>query len=177
MTKRIFLYGFAFGSLLALSTFIYFENQLYKDFLQDTLGGKILPIIIQMVGVGLAIVAVKKSEGNYITMARAGFVGLMISIVMGIFSSFFYYVYTNQKPEKLLALKDAYKYRTAQVYEKPENKGKISEKDFNEKIKAIDYYYVPSQQMKLEMFRIMSVALIAAGAFGFMLKREPTIKP
>ncbi len=173
MSKRILFYGIAFGSLLALTTFIYFENKLFNDFLQDTIISKIVPIIIQIIGVGLCIAAIKKAENGYITLGRAGFAGLMVSLVMGIMSSFFYFTYTKSKPNVLVEMKQSYLDRTMEFFNKPENKKQISEKDLKDKLKAYDYYMTSNQQMKLEMFKTMSVGLFIAGAFAFMLKRDP----
>jgi hypothetical protein len=175
MTRKILLYGFAFGSLMFLTTYIYFENQLYTALTQDFLVGKIIPIIIQMIGVGLVIASIKKSEGGYITMGRAGFSGLICSIVMGIVSSFFYFIYVKQKPEMLENAKQSYQERSKAFYEK--NKKEITEKELEEKLTALDFYYTANQQTKLDLYRVLGVGLLAAGSFGLMLQKDPPEGP
>ena len=175
MTRKILLYGFAFGSLMFLTTYIYFENKLYTELTQDFLIGKIVPIIIQMIGVGLVIASIKKSEGGYITMGRAGFTGLICSIVMGIVSSFFYYIYVNQKPEMLESAKSSYQERSKAFYEK--NKEQITEEELEEKLTALDFYYTAPQQTKLDLYRVLGVGLLAAGSFGLMLQKNPPENP
>lgn len=175
MARKILLYGFAFGSLMFLTTFIYFENHLYTALMQDLLISKILPILIQMAGVGLVIASIKKSEGGYLTMGRAGFSGLMCSIVMGVVSSFFFYLYIHQKPEVLESAKNSYKERSTIAYEK--HKDKVSKEDLEGKLTALDYYYTANQQTKLDLYRVLGVGLLAAGSFGLMLHKAPPEDP
>ena len=171
MVKKIFLYGFAFGSLMFLCNFIFFENELYKNLTQDIVVGKVLPILIEMAGIGLLIASIRKSEGGIISTGRAGFIGILGSIVMGIVASFMGFVYLNNNPHQLAAAKKSYVERSMAAYEK--NKDKVTKEEFDGKIKALDFYYTPQQQTKLDLYRVLGVGLLAAGSFGLMLAREP----
>jgi len=167
------MYGFAFGSLIALTTFIYFERQMFNDVVAETILIRLLPVIIQVAGIWLVIKAIRKANEGYIHVGRAVFSGIITSVVMAIVANVFFYSYVNRNPMAMEQLKDSIKARTLNFANKPENANKLEEDYLGKRYKAIDGTYTIKNHMKGDMVGYLGIGLVMSISFGMMLQKDP----
>lgn len=170
------MYGFAFGSLIALTTFIYFERQMYNDVVAETILIRLLPILIQVAAIWLVIKAIRKANDGHIHVGRAVFSGIMTSVVMAIIANVFFYSYVNRNPMAMEELKDSIKARTLDFASKPGNAEKLEKDYLKNRYKAIDGTYTIKNHMKGDMVGYLGIGLVMSISFGMMLQKDPPLE-
>jgi len=167
------MYGFAFGSLITLTTFIYFERQMYNNVVTETILIRLLPVLIQVAGIWLVIKAIRKANEGHIHVGRAVFSGIITSVVMAVIANVFFYSYVNRNPMALEQLKDSIKARTLNFANKPGNAAKLEETYLENRYKAIDETYTIRNHIKGDMVGYLGIGLIMSISFGMMLQKDP----
>lgn len=171
MSRKILIYGFAFASLICLSTFIYFENGMYKSFWNDMIIGRITPIIVLIVGIWLLIKSLKKSTKFGLSIGRIGFSGMLFTAVVCIVWPVFFYAYTQKKPNALPAVKEAILDRRMAFYE--QNKEEITEKELEETKKNLDTVFTQKMQIRATIFMLFSMGILASSGLALLMGRNP----
>ena len=172
MSRKILIYGFAFASLICLSTFIYFENHMYNDFTNDMLIGRLAPIIILVAGIWLLIRSLKKSSPLGLSIGRIGFSGMLFTAVVCIVWPVFYYAYTQKNPGVLPAVKEAIMQRKLDLYE--EKKEEISEEELAETQKNLDTVFTQKMQIRTTIFMLFSMGILASSGMALVMGRKAT---
>ena len=170
MSRKILIYGFAFASLICLSTYIYFENQMYQTFWNDMIIGRIAPIVILILGIWLLIRSLKKSSDHGMSIGRIGFSGMLFTAVVCIVWPVFFYAYTQKKPAALPAVKEAIMEKKIELYE--QNKQEIPEEELAETRKNLDTVFTQKMQIRATIFMLFSMGILASSGLALIMGRN-----
>lgn len=171
MSKKILIYGLAFGSACAALNYIYTTSAIYRDSglvnLLFILGELIL---IPATGIFLFIKSFRDENPEKFTLGKAVFLGFFVSIMIACSVSLLFSYFLQFKPQFIT---DLINYRiglarvsAAKLHKTPE--------ELNAAIENIKYAYNPTQQFVSQLFMGAARGLFFSAIFAyFMRPKQP----
>lgn len=167
MSKKILIYGLAFGSACAALNYIYTTSAIYKESnivnLLFILGEF---LIIPAVGIFLFIKSYKDTAQEKFMMGRAVFLGFFVSIIIGCTVSLLFSYFLQFKPQFIT---DLINYRIGLAKASAVKLHKTPE-ELNNAIENIKYTYNPTQQFITNLFMGASRGLFFSAIFAYFLR-------
>jgi len=172
MARKILIYGVAFASLMCLTTFIYFENQLYKTFTQYMIVGNVIPLIILILGILFLNLSLRKNSERGMSVGRIGFNGMLFTAVVCIVWPVFYFAYTQKNPEAIENVKESIVQRKL-AFAKANSK-EIKPKEIEETREDLDKVFTQKMQIRTTIFMYFSIGILASSGLALLMGRKAT---
>lgn len=172
MARKILIYGFAFASLMCLTTFIYFENQLYKTFTQYFIVGNVIPLLILILGILFLNLSLRKTSPNGMSVGRIGFNGMLFTAVVCIVWPVFYFAYTQKKPEAIAHVKETILQRKIDFA--AANAKEVTPKEIEETKADLDKVFTQKMQIRSSIFMYFSIGILASSGLALIMGRKAT---
>ncbi len=167
MSKKILIYGLAFGSACAALNYIYTTSAIYKNSgivnLTFILGELIL---IPAIGIFLFIKSYRDSNPERFTIGRAVFLGFFVSIIIGCTVSLLISYFMQFKPQFIQGIID-YRVNTAKLNAARLNK---TPAELQNAITNIKNTYNPTQQFISQLFMGASRGLFFSAIFAYFMQ-------
>jgi hypothetical protein len=171
MSKKILIYGLAFGSACAALNYIYTTSAIYKS---SGLSNVIFVLsefmIVPAIGIFLFIKAYRDANPEQFTLGRAVFMGFFVSIMIGCSVSLLFSYFLTFKPQFITDLID-YRINLAKIDAVKLHKTPVQ---LNTAIENIKYAYNPTQQFVSNIFMGASRGLFFSAIFGYFLRPKTT---
>ncbi len=171
MSKKILIYGLAFGSACAALNYIYTTSSIYSGSsavnLLFILGEFLL---IPAVGIFLFIKSYRDSNPSQFTIGRAVFMGFFVSIMIGCAVSLLFSYFLTFKPQFITDLIN-YRVGLAKVSAVELKKTPL---ELQTAIDNINYVYNPTQQFVSQLFMGASRGLFFSAIFAYILRPKNT---
>jgi hypothetical protein len=88
-----------------------------------------------------------------------------------LFGLYFFYAYTQKKPEALPAVKEAILDRRMAFYE--QNKDEITEEELAETKKNLDTVFTQKMQIRATIFMLFSMGILGSSGLALLMGRNP----
>jgi hypothetical protein len=167
MSKKLLLYGLAFGSATAALSYIYLVDIVYMQ----NMTVHIISIFSEIILIpGLAIFfflrAIKSSNPEQFMLGRAIFTGFFLSVIIGATVSLMFSYVVSFKPEIIARLVD---YRIQGLKAALDNKT-ITAKDYENALGNVKNAYTTGSQFGLQLFIGASRGLFLSAIFAYFMK-------
>lgn len=167
MSKKILIYGLAFGSACAALNYIYTTSAIYKGSSSANLIfilGEFL--VIPAVGIFLFLKSYRDSNPEQFTIGKAVFLGFFVSIMIGCAVSLLFSYFLTFKPQFITDLIN-YRVNIAKV-----DAGRLHKtpEELKNAIDNIHYTYNPTQQFVSQLFMGGSRGLFFSAIFAYILR-------
>lgn len=167
MSKKILIYGLAFGSACAALNYIYTTSAIYKNSgimnLIFVLGES---LIIPAIGIYLFLKAFKQETPEMFTLGKAVFLGFFVSIMIGCTVSLLISYFMQFKPHLINDLIN-YKIEMAKA---DAIRLKKTPEELNNRIANIRFGYSGSQQFIFQLIMGGSRGLFFSSIFAYFMR-------
>lgn len=169
MSKKILIYGLAFGSLSAALSYIYFTSSVYKNGMGVNLFFMLSEfIIIPTIAIWLFLKSYKAERPDEFIMGRTIFLGFFISVMISATVSLLF--------SYLLHFKPFYVEQLIQYKIKLINESGIDLKKTPAEIKAakenIEFSYTGKAQLTNQLFTGAARGLLVSAIISFLMKAK-----
>lgn len=174
MSKKILIYGLAFGSACAALNYIYTSSAIYKNSSTMNLLFILLELlIIPAIGIFMFLKAFRDEKPDQFTVGKAVFLGFFVSVMIGCSVSLLVSYFIQFKPEYINQL---ISYRINQARIKGAELGKTKEEIANMETN-IRFAYSTGQQFISQLFAGAARGLFFSAIFGYILvPKKPVVK-
>lgn len=167
MSKKILIYGLAFGSACAALNYIYTTSAIYKESgivnMLFILGEFLL---IPAAGIFLFVKSFRDTDPEKYTIGKAVFLGFFVSIMIGCSVSLLFSYFLQFKPQFIT---DLINYRIGLAKQSAVKLHKTPE-ELQTAIENIKYAYNPTQQFVSQLFMGASRGLFFSAIFAYFLR-------
>lgn len=167
MSKKILIYGLAFGSACAAMSYLYYTTAIYKESFSVFIIYSLLEsILLPALGIYMFVKAYRDTDPAKFTIGRSVFMGFMVSIIIGCSVSLLFSYLLKYKP---YLINDMIDFRINGV-----KKAAVTMKKTPEELKnAIDnikYSGNPTQQFLTQLFLGGSRGLFFSAIFAYFMQ-------
>ncbi len=169
MSKKLLIYGLAFGSAAAALSYIYMIKVAFRPDLWmhlTAIAGEFL--IIPGLAIYLFLKALKNSKPEEFVMGRAIFLGFFLSIMISASVSLFYSYISQFRPDIILAFTEL----KIDQFKKSNFISKLNAKEIDENINAIRESYSVGGQFKYQLYLGAARGLFLSAIIAFILKAK-----
>ncbi|MES2616553.1 MAG: DUF4199 domain-containing protein [Bacteroidota bacterium] len=173
MSKKILIYGLAFGSACGALNYIYTASAIYKDSSMMNLFFILLElIIIPGIGIFLFLKSFRDQKPEEFTVGKAVFLGFFVSIMIGCSVSLLISYFIQFKPA---FINELINYRINNAKSKGAELHK-SQEEINNMIANIKFAYTTSQQFISQLFASAARGLFLSAIFAYILQpKKPKV--
>lgn len=169
MSKKLLIYGLAFGSACAAISFVYFSAAVYKQslFIQSIFiisEWLLLPII----AISLFFRSIKEMNPDSFTMGRAVFTGFLLSIIMSAAVSLVFTYILQFKPELIAQIID---FKNGLILIKAKKMNRTPE-EIKNALDNIKFAYNSSAQFINQIFLGASRGLFFSAIIAYIMKAK-----
>lgn len=169
MSKKLLVYGLAFGSASAALSYIYMVKvSNTKDLWLHLIAISGEFLIIPGIAIFLFLKAMKEANPSEFLIGKAVFLGFFLSVMISATVSLFYSYITQFRPEivgSFIAIK-------IDQFQKSKFYSTLSPKDIQDNITAIKESYSVSGQFKYQLYLGAARGLFLSAIIAFILKAK-----
>lgn len=170
MSKKLLIYGLAFGSAAAALSYIYMVNiamskQLWIHLI--SILGEFL--LIPGTAILLFLKGMKREKPDEFYLGKAVFMGFILSVIIASSVSLFYSYIAQFRPEIVQGFIDI---KIAQLRMNPAF-GKLTAKEVEDNITAIRESYSTSGQFRYQLYLGAARGLFISAILAFVMKAKP----
>ncbi|MDI1235009.1 MAG: DUF4199 family protein [bacterium] len=171
MSKKILIYGLAFGSACAALEYLFYTNGIYKDMgLTRFLVMLSEYILIPVFGIFVFIKSYRDSNPEQFVLGKVVFMGFFVSIIIGSSISLLFSYLVQFKPfyinDAIAFYENQFKASKAGLKRTPE--------EMKTALENIKYNFSASQQFIFHLFLGGSRGLFFSAIFGYFLRPKNT---
>lgn len=169
MSKKLLIYGLAFGSATAALSYIYIVSIVYSpDLWKHLLEFFTELLVVPGIGMFLFIRSIKNTNPEEFIMGRVVFLGFLLSVIIGASVSLLYsYIHTFQ-PELIVRMVDLKinSFKSSKFF------NNFTPKEVDEKIEEIRSIYNVRAVFVDQLFKGGARGLFLSAIFGYFMKAK-----